>query len=144
LSQTDWDLSFLEECRLKAGRSKDPSTKVGTLIADPKNRVVSSGFNGFPRGIADDDRLNNREIKYRIMVHGEMNSILFARCDLTGCTLYCWPFSCCDRCAPHVIQAGIVRVVAPVCLDPRWEESLQFAYGLFGEAGVKVDLYSFH
>ena len=33
--------------------SKEPSTKVGAVVADKKHRVLSLGFNGFARGVKD-------------------------------------------------------------------------------------------
>ena len=136
-----WDLHWLVMAELVASRSKDPSTKTGAVIVSPQNIRVSDGYNGFPQRIKDDDRLNDRQLKYRMIVHCEMNAVLFARQDLSGHTLYTWPFSSCDRCAVHMIQAGISRVVAPVNKEPRWEEALNFAINLFHEAGMEVTLY---
>ena len=38
-------------------RSTD--TQVGAVIADDDNRVISIGYNGFPKGIKDDQRLES-------------------------------------------------------------------------------------
>ena len=60
-----WDLRFLELARHISDWSKDPSTKVGCVVVGPDREIRSTGFNGFPRGIEDDDdRLQNREKKY--------------------------------------------------------------------------------
>jgi deoxycytidylate deaminase len=48
----DWDSRFLEMAVLVSKWSKDPSTKVGAVIAKGKF-VVSLGFNGHPAGVAD-------------------------------------------------------------------------------------------
>lgn len=40
---------------LSAKRSKDPCTQVGACIVNEDNRIVSVGYNGFPRGCCDDD-----------------------------------------------------------------------------------------
>ena len=67
---TRWDLRFIEMASLVASWSKDPSTKVGAVITNDKNHVVSLGFNGFPRGV--EDRLNvNRETKLARTIHAE-------------------------------------------------------------------------
>ena len=106
-----WDRRFLDMARLVAGWSKDPSTKVGAVIADPHNRVVSVGYNGFPRGVPDDEaQLADRDMRLSLTLHAERNAILFARRDLTGCTLYCTHHPCAS-CAAEIIQAGIGRVV---------------------------------
>ena len=55
-----WDIRFLEMARNSAMWSKDPSTKVGSIIVDDDKRVVSVGYNGFPKGVDDDARLDNR------------------------------------------------------------------------------------
>lgn len=137
-----WDLRFLDMAQLVASWSKDPSTQTGAVIVDPDRRVVSVGFNGLPRGVADiDERLHNRELKYQMIVHCERNAMLFAGRDLFGCTLYTWPFMSCSVCAAMVIQAGIRRHVAPYSDNPRWQESFRLTEEMFAEAGVLVDLW---
>lgn len=70
-----WHHRFLSLAKHVAGWSKDPSTKVGCVIAKDK-RIVSVGYNGFPEGIRDTyERLNNRELKYQIVQHAEENAI---------------------------------------------------------------------
>ena len=98
----DWDSRFLEMARLVSSWSKDPSTQVGAVITRGKF-VVSLGFNGHPKGVADTpDRLENREAKYRTIIHAEMNAILTAKQDLEGCTIYVWPFMPCSQCGAAV------------------------------------------
>ena len=63
-----WDLRFLEMARNAASWSKDPSTKVGAIIVDDDKRVISVGYNGFPKGVRDDERLDDRQEKYKIIV----------------------------------------------------------------------------
>lgn len=138
-----WDRRFLEMAEFVSCWSKDPSTKVGAVITDEKNRVVSIGYNGLPQGVEDtDERLNNRELKYKLIVHGERNAILFAGRSVEGCTLYTWPFMPCATCAGMVIQAGIQRVVAPYSDNPRWQEDFKLTEQLFSEAGVMLVLLS--
>jgi dCMP deaminase len=124
--------------------SKDPSTRTGAVITDDSYRVVSVGYNGFARGVDDaPGRLNDRETKYKMIVHCERNAIIFARRDLTGCTLFTWPFMSCAPCAAMVIQAGIKRCVAPVLperLAERWKAEGEMAAQMFKEAGVELVL----
>ncbi len=92
-------------------KSKDQSTQVGAVIVDNKTRkVVSSGYNGFPRYLDDDKVPTNRPEKYLYVVHAELNAILHAERNLTGCTLYVTVFPCSD-CMKAMIQTGIKRVV---------------------------------
>lgn len=143
-TQEFWDRYFLTVAKAVSEASKDPSTKVGAVIVRQDKTMASFGYNGFPRGIADTEaRLNNREVKYDLVVHGEINAILSAREPLHGYTLYTWPFFTCKRCALHVIQAGIKRAVAPALppeLVERWKSSLEDAAAIYDEAGVD---YSF-
>ena len=135
-----WDQRFLELAEHVAGWSKDPSTKVGAVITD-NNKIVSIGFNGLPQGVQDlDERLQNRDLKYKMIVHGEVNAMHFAERSIRGCTLYTWPFMPCPVCAGQVIQRGIVRVVAPRSDNPRWVESFEISQLMFKEAGVQLTL----
>ena len=138
-----WDRRFLALAEHVAQWSKDPSTKTGAVIIDSNNRVVSIGYNGFPRGVDDSlERLENRETKYKIIVHCERNALLFARGPVEGCRLYTWPFMCCTPCAAMVIQAGIIEVIAPISDNPRWIEDFNLSRILFSEAGVRVKLFN--
>lgn len=135
-----WDYNFLELAKTVSTFSKDPSTKVGAVIADENNRVVSIGFNGFPKGIKDDHRLDNREMKYQIVVHAEVNALLFAERSVKGCTLYTWPFMPCSRCASTIIQAGISRVVSVENTDKRWADSFRLSHDMLTEARIPIVL----
>jgi dCMP deaminase len=136
-----WDIRFLDLSMHISEWSKDPSTRVGAVIVDSQRRIISTGYNGLPQGVEDtDERLNNREIKYKLIIHGERNALLFANRSVQGCTLYTWPFMPCSSCASMVIQSGIKRVVAPYSENPRWKEDFVLAQQLFLEAKVQLDL----
>ena len=124
-----WDLRFLELAKLVSTWSKDPSTQTGAVIASHDRRVVSVGFNGFPKNMVDlPENYSNREEKYSRIVHCEMNALLFARESTQNCTLYTWPFMSCDRCFVHMAQAGIRRFVAPVPspeIVTRWGDAMK-------------------
>lgn len=137
-----WDRRFLNLAKLISTFSKDPSTKVGAVIVDSKNRLVSTGYNGFPRGVSDNEELlNDRDEKYIRIIHAELNAILFARKDLSGNTLYSWPFQPCGACASIIIQCEIARVVSVTCDIERWKKSFEIANVLFKEASVNLCLY---
>lgn len=138
---TKWDKRFIDLAKLVGSWSKDPSTKVGAVIVDKDNRIISIGYNGFPASIEDDERLLDREQKYKIIVHGEINAILFAGKSLVGCTLYTIPFEPCPRCAGLIIQSGIKRVVSPRNNNSRWEEDFKITRKLFKEAGISLNYY---
>lgn len=135
-----WDRRFLELARHISGWSKDPSTQVGAVIVDRHRRIVSVGFNGFAKGVTDHaDRYANRDIKLRLVVHGEMNAILFATQSVQGCSLYTYPFAPCSVCAGMAIQSGIFQVISPPMPEDkkgRWAEDMALAAIQFREANV--------
>ena len=94
-----------------AKRSKDPSSQNGCVIVDEHHRPVSFGYNGTIQG-ADESKmtLTERPMKYYFAIHSEMNALLFARRDLTGCTLYN-KMATCENCLKYCLQAGIKRFV---------------------------------
>lgn len=153
--QTRWDLHFLRLALAHAEMSKDPSTKVGAIIVGPDLELRSAGFNGFPRGIADtDDRLNNKLMKYKLVVHAELNAILAAATagiSTRGCALYVaaigakddyrWGGPPCVRCTVEIIQAGITSIIGEPqhYSESRWSEDADFlglSPKLLAEAGV--------
>jgi dCMP deaminase len=136
-----WDYRFLDLAEFVSSWSKDPSTQVGAVITDENNRIISIGYNGFPQNIIDDDRLQDRETKYKIIVHGEMNAILFANKCLKSCTLYTYPFMPCPRCSSIIIQTGINRVVSYNSIVDRWKDEFELSKKMFKEANVELQLY---
>ena len=137
----EWNKWFIGLAQYISTASKDPSTKVGAVIVDEDRRVVSLGYNGLPRGVVDsEDRLNNRDLKYKIVVHAERNALLFARESIKGCTIYTYPMMPCSVCASMIIQSGIKKVIAPKSDNPRWIADMELSLQLFSEAGVAVEL----
>jgi len=136
-----WTNYFLSIADVAAKQSKDPSSKVGAVIADPADRVISTGFNGPPRGVKDDsDILADRKLKLQITLHAEANAILFAKRDLTDCIIYT-THAPCAQCAALIIQSGITSVIAGEEagseFTDRWADSIDVAKRIFKEAGVK-------
>jgi dCMP deaminase len=132
-----WHKRFLDLCEHVATWSKDPSTKLGSVIVDSKNRVVSIGYNGFPRGVDDrHDRYNDRPTKYLFVAHAERNALDNAPMMVDNCTMYVTLLPC-NECAKSIIQRGITTVVTyrPERKDVfNWNITL----GMFNEAGVNV------
>ena len=110
-SQKDWDNYFLDIAETVAKKSKDPSSKMGCVIVDQKKRVVSLGYNGMVQG-ADESKmtLSERPMKYYFAIHSEMNAVIYAHQDLTGCTIYN-RVATCENCLKYCLQAGIRRFV---------------------------------
>lgn len=137
-----WDTRFMELAMMVSQWSHDPSTKCGAVIVRPDKTIASLGFNGFPRGIKDSlERYAERALKLQYVVHAEMNAILSSPQSVKGFTLYTWPMCPCERCAMHVIQAGISRVVtvqASAETELRWQASFNLTRSAFHEAGVAL------
>ena len=105
----------MQMAELIARRSKDPSTQAGAVIVDADNIIVGLGYNGFPRGIRDDELPWDRdggflETKYAYVVHAEENAIFNANKSTKGCKIYCTLFPC-NECSKTIIQNGITEVV---------------------------------
>ena len=109
--QREWDEYFMQIAEAVAVKSKDPSSKMGCVIVDSNKRVVSLGYNGLLQG-ADESKmtLSERPMKYYFAIHSEMNAVLFAHQDLTGCTVYN-RVATCENCLKYCLQAGIKRFV---------------------------------
>ena len=142
LTAPGWGNKYMHLAKEISTWSKDPSTKIGAVVVGDHGQILSQGFNGFPRGIKDsEDRLNNRERKYELVVHGEMNAIYNASLNgvsLKDATLYVYGLPTCNECAKGIIQVGIKKVVAmrPADYNETWNESIDNAQALFKEADV--------
>ena len=108
-----WDEYFMGVAMLAALRSKDPSTQVGACIVSPDNIIISTGYNGMPKGCNDDEFPWDRtgeDTKYPYVVHAELNAILNANGrDLRGSRIYVALFPC-NECAKAIIQSGIREI----------------------------------
>lgn len=142
-AEEQWHQRFMKLALEVASWSKDPSTKVGCVLVKNK-KVLSTGYNGFPKNISDDlNRLINREEKYEITVHAEVNAVTTAALhgvSTEGATAYV-TFNPCSRCAAVLINAGIDSVFSyggsPV--PERWLENFILASRLLAEAGVEYN-----
>ena len=140
----NWDYRFLALARHIATWSKDPSRKLGAVAIGQNRQILATGYNGFPRGIDDDkERYNVREIKYKYVVHAEMNCIYNATengVSLQDATVYVHGLPVCSECAKGLIQVGVERVVAFSKGTPKqWTESNILTTQLFEESGIQYD-----
>lgn len=141
-----WDEYFMAVAHLAGMRSKDPHTQVGACIVSPDNKILSIGYNGFPRGCADDvfpwarDGESVQDTKYAYVTHGELNAILNYRGgSLEGTKLYVSLFPC-NECAKAIIQAGIRTVVYSCDKYDGTPENLA-SKRMFDAAGVQYVTY---
>ena len=142
MQSKDWHNKYCRLAKEISTWSKDPSTQIGAVVVGEDGQILSQGFNGFPRGINDsEERLNNRERKYELVVHGEMNAIYNATLNgvsLKNSTMYVYGLPTCNECAKGIIQVGIKKVVAmrPAKYNSDWDKSNKNAAALFKEADV--------
>jgi len=140
IDEHKWHERFIKLAHEVSEWSKDPSTKVGCVLVKNK-RVISTGYNGFPKNISDSfDRLMDREQKYEITVHAEVNAITTAALhgvSTEEATAYI-TFNPCSRCASVLINAGIDSVYVSTRNDipTRWLSNFILASKLLAEAGV--------
>ena len=144
-SSIKWRNNYLSLAKNISTWSRDPSRKIGAVVVGSKGQILAQGFNGFPRGIDDtEDRLNDRETKYKYVVHAEMNAI-FNAClngtSLDGSTMFVYGLPVCSECAKGIIQVGIKHIAFLVEDDipPIWTESWDRSRALFEEAGVTYE-----
>lgn len=139
----NWDEYFMGVAILASQRSKDPSTQVGACIVNDDNKIMSVGYNGFPRGISDDDfpweRSGDKEsnTKYPYVCHAELNAILNAGGNsLKDCRIYVALFPC-NECAKAIIQSGIKEVIY---ISDKYKDTdlVQASRRMLNCAGVKL------
>ena len=144
-------LRFLPDAVAAMGRSKARSTKVDAVAIHDNDCLKGSGYNGFPRGVDDDnEERHKRPLKYSWTVHAEMNVIAqAARPVLEGSTLLLTSLHPCATCAGLIIQSGIKRVITRKTEEVKrieegradWDGQAAIALLMFEEAGVEVIYY---
>ena len=119
----DWDEYFMNIAHVAAQRSSCSRRQVAAVIVKDR-RVISTGYNGTPRGVTNCNeggcpRCNSTDIKSGhnlhecLCCHAEENSIVQAACHgivLENSMLYT-TYSPCLLCAKMIINAGIKEVV---------------------------------
>jgi dCMP deaminase len=109
----DWDAYFQPLVYNIAAKSKDRSSKYGAIITDVSRRILSTGYNGIPRGLEYREDYHSRPDKYMYFVHAEQNAIYAAAANGVavegGCIYLIKPP--CAECVKGIIQAGIGEVI---------------------------------
>ncbi|MGI6612589.1 MAG: deoxycytidylate deaminase [Candidatus Nanosyncoccaceae bacterium] len=146
VDRISWDECFMRIANVMAERSKDPSTQAGAVVVNSDNVIVGAGYNGFPRGIEDEDGLPYEreggfvDTKYAYVCHAEENAIYNAGAPTKNGRIYCTLFPC-NECAKTIIQNGIKEVIYDsnkYADEPAWVVSRK----LFKAAGVKTRQYT--
>ncbi len=138
-----WDERWLKLAIQIGTWSKDPSRGVGCVIVGSSNQILSSGYNGFARGVNDhEESRNKRPAKYDWTEHAERNAIYNAArtgVALEGATIYL-PWFPCAACSRAIVQVGINVLVAirPAADDPQWADQFEVSEIMLREAGVQI------
>jgi dCMP deaminase len=145
--QREWDLYFLKMVSLVASKSPDPKTQIGCVIVGPDNAVLSTGYNGLPRGIEPTKARLSRENdeKYYWMEHAETNAIFNAARHGTALKkshAYILGLPC-PRCASALIQSGVVTITIPMNTPltehaARWKDKYRRSAVMLREAKILI------
>jgi dCMP deaminase len=144
MQRPGWDEYFMNIARVVASRSNCLRRKVAAIIVKDK-RVISTGYNGTPRGTVNCNeggcpRCSGRStpgtnLDECLCSHGEENAIVQASyhgVSLKDATIYT-TFAPCLMCAKMIINSGICEVVFN--MDYPLNDS---AFRLFEQARVSV------
>lgn len=137
-----WDSRFIDIAKEVSSWSKDPSTQVGCVIVNKDKQIVSTGYNGFPKGVSDaPDLYLDRPTKYLKVLHAEVNAVLQSRENLEGSTVYV-THKPCSNCMSVLIQSGVGRVVTyqpEEGLAERFKDSFEQSEKMAEEVGLVID-----
>lgn len=131
-----WHSRFLGLASHIAQWSNDEDHKVGAVIVDSNNRIVSTGYNG------PVSKVNLLGIDKCAVLHAEVNAVLnsLGR-SLEGCKLYVVPLFPCVRCATIIAQVGI-KEVHFVDKGTSQKHMPDLAKTVFAEKGVITHAYT--
>lgn len=104
------DQVFMKVALTVAQRSPDMQTQVGAVIVTPDYRILSTGYNGFPRDIDYHDLPNTRPDKHDWMMHAETNALSWCEKRPIDCTIYS-THETCNGCIMLAWQMGVTQVV---------------------------------
>ena len=152
ITKIKWRGRMIELAKHVSEWSRDKS-KVGAVLVSKKGGDITLGYNGFPFGVKDDERYDERATKLNIIVHAEVNAIVAAGSRAVDGHLYVVGKPICARCAGPIIQSGIKRVFAEKPLQKGeyepptdenaidWDELGNLAITMLKEAGVECIFY---
>jgi dCMP deaminase len=138
----DWDDYFHAIAQVVALKSKDRNRQVGAVIVGEGRAILSTGFNGLPRGVREvPERMTPKDEKYRWITHAETNAIFNAArtgVSLAGSTLYVTTFPC-GPCAQAIVQCGIKAIFTYGTYWSNDPNGYEKATDVLAEAGVTIN-----
>lgn len=143
-----WDEYFMRLAYLVAQRSKDPKTRIGSVLVR-QNQLIASGYNGFPKGVLDlPERYNNRELKRELVAHSEFNTIAISAglgINTSNSILYTFGISC-NSCSKALIQGGVKEIVIHkqwpnLTYSEEWVKSIELSKMMLKEANITIRVF---
>jgi dCMP deaminase len=141
-SALNWDEYFMLQAMFAAFKSKDPTTKVGSVFVDKNNHQITMGYNGFVAGIDEskvpwgkDPSVSLEFQKYGYVVHSEANAILHSTRSLEGSKAYVTLFPC-NECAKLIASSKVSEVIF-LSDKHNLTESNRIAKKIFELSGIK-------
>lgn len=143
----NWADYFMGIALLSGQRSKDPHTQVGACIVNEDNRIVGTGYNGFPDGCSDDEfswaknTEDAKDSKSMYVVHAELNAVLnrFA-CGQKNCTMYVTLFPCCE-CAKAIIQSRFIKEIVYMADEKADKDEVKASKRMLDNVNIKYVPY---
>lgn len=122
---------------ISARMSKD-RTKVGCVIVGESKNILSTGFNGFPSGVLENEIRCLPEYKYLFTCHAEQNALDLAESPVKGAFLFTTHHPCAN-CARSIIQKRIKTVFYWHKMEnERWKLSMNAAKMMLKEAKIPL------
>jgi len=167
----NWNAYFINMLCVISGKSKDRATKVGAVIVGKHHNILSTGYNGFPRGVYESlsdingtshrhvkknmikeiNKRHSRPDKYMWTEHAERNAIYNAArhgvaLDESRIFVDWIP---CARCTRAIIQSGIIEVIIDArdqeekerYWNERWYDDMVISQKMMMEAKVNLLYY---
>lgn len=107
LSWTEYFLNLANQIKL---RSPDTHRQVGAVMVSMNdNRIISTGYNGLPKGSDDNIDWDDRELVHSLIIHAEGNCILYAQSKFEDSIMYITT-SPCKSCIKLIAAAKIKQV----------------------------------
>ena len=141
-----WSSRFLEMAKQVSLWSKDPSTKVGAVIATKECKVLGLGYNGILAKVKsdiEDSILSNRDSKLKYTIHAEVNAIMNCNREIKesdDAVLFVTQ-SMCSECAKFIALTNIKHVIylgSNESFNLRWGHD--DAVEILESCGIKVEV----
>lgn len=105
-----WDEYFINLCEVIKLRSKDTKKQVGACLVSIDNKIISTGYNGLKAGCDDNIDWTNRELVHSLVLHAEMNCLLYATSKFNNARLFC-SLSPCKECVKLIASSGVTKII---------------------------------